>query len=267
MDSKKAAVIIPFHKEQLSANEAIALKQCFKVLAAYPIIAVKPAKLRLPAEVSAYPFAEIVSFDNEYFESIQGYNRLMQDAGFYKRFWDHEYILIHQLDAFVFKDELDYWCSQHFDYIGAPWIKPRKQGIFKSALNKFQYYFHTRFDVQQGGLPSKKQREYKVGNGGFSLRRTRIFYDICLSHKEKIGQYNSSEHHLFNEDIFWSVEVNRKRRILNIPAYKTGLKFAFEFFPARALELNNQQLPFGCHAWDLTMDFWRPVFEQYGYII
>ncbi len=43
----------------------------------------------------------------------------MMDNTFYKQFLNYEYILIYQLDAFVFKDELNY-CSQGIDYVGAP---------------------------------------------------------------------------------------------------------------------------------------------------
>jgi len=264
MDIKKVAVIIPFYKDELSAYESVALGQCFKILAPYPIIAIKPKSLVLPQEVAKYPFFDAILFDDECFSSVEAYNRLMMDEKFYKQFLAYEYILIYQLDAFVFKDELNYWCTQHYDYIGAPWIKPRKQNIFKRALSKIQYYTHTRYNIQKNGLPTSKQRDYKVGNGGFSLRKTRIFYDICITHRATINYYNGRQHHLFNEDIFWSVEVNRKRKLLNIPSWKTALKFSFEFHPARALALNKDQLPFGCHAWDLNVDFWKPIFKEAG---
>ncbi|MFR6542216.1 MAG: DUF5672 family protein [Butyricimonas virosa] len=26
------------------------------------------------------------------------------------------------IDAFVFRDELTYWCTLNYDYIGAPWL-------------------------------------------------------------------------------------------------------------------------------------------------
>ena len=51
--------------------------------------------------------------------------------------------------------------------------------------------------------------------------------------------------HHYNEDAFWSIEVNRKKVVLNIPDYKVALKFAFELAPERAYKINNNQLPFG----------------------
>lgn len=262
---KKAAVIIPFYKDKLTAYESIALQQCFNVLSKYPIIAIKPQSLALPDEVTKHPFFNTVSFDDSYFKDIQGYNRLMLDAVFYKAFLDYEYILIYQLDAFVFKDELNFWCSQQIDYVGAPWIRATSYGFFKMQFKKLQYYIHTRFNIQRNGVPGKKQFEYKVGNGGFSLRKTRIFHDLCITQKVKIKQYNSNSSHHFNEDVFWSIEVNRKRKVLNIPGYRKALKFAFEFNPERAFITNKHQLPFGCHGWDINIDFWRPIFKDLGY--
>jgi len=265
MNNNKAAIIIPFYKDQLSAYEAIALQQCFKLLSAYNIIAIKPEKLNLPVSVTNYPFYKVVSFNDSYFESVQGYNRLMLSAEFYAAFTAYEYMLIHQLDAFVFKDELAYWCSQGFDYIGAPWINRVKYGWFKSVKRSIQYYIHTRYNIVNNGLPTAKQLEYKVGNGGFSLRRVQVFHELCIKYRSTIEIYNSNDHHYFNEDIFWSIEVNRKRRILKKPSYKQALKFAFEMYPNRALEINNNELPFGCHAWDLNIEFWRPIFSAAGY--
>jgi len=267
-ETKKVAVLIPFYKDTLSGHENIALVQCFKILANYPIIAIKPESLSLPAGSTEYPFADTITFGNEYFKDIAGYNRLMLSEAFYKKFLDYEYILIYQLDAFIFKDELTYWCKQNWDYIGAPWIKAHPYpDIFKAIKTKIKNYTDTRYNVYEGGVPSDNQFSYKVGNGGFSLRRTRKFYEICLSHRDMIEQYNGKNSHFFNEDVFWSIEVNRKKKILKIPGYKKALTFAFEFFPHRALTINNNQLPFGCHAWDLNIDFWKPIFKELGYEI
>src|ERR1035438_315900 len=101
----KVAVIIPFYQDSLSEYEIIALEQCEKVLHAYPKIAIKPQSLVLPEATKKYNFSNEVSFEDKYFEGIKGYNSLMLSELFYSKFLDYEYILIYQLDAFVFKDE------------------------------------------------------------------------------------------------------------------------------------------------------------------
>jgi hypothetical protein len=264
---KKVAVIIPFYRTTISGYESIALQQCAKVLGNHPIIAVKPESLTLPVDAGQLPLADVVNFDDTYFESIAGYNRLMLSEKFYSRFSDYEYILIYQLDAFVFSDELLQWCNKGFDYIGAPWLRDIEHGdLFKATKSKLQYYFHTRYDVQKNGEPSPKQFENRVGNGGFSLRRVQKFLQVCQTRQADIQRYLlQTGRHQYNEDAFWSIEVNRKKKTLNIPDYKTAVGFAFENSPQRALNLNQQVLPFGCHAWDRHVQFWSPIFEQHGY--
>ena len=267
-ENNKAAVIIPFYKTQYTPYENMALQQCFKILSGHPVIAVKPHHLHLPAEVTQYPFSNVISFDDDYFKDIQGYNRLMLDAAFYKEFLAYEYQLIYQLDAFVFKDDLDYWCSQGIDYVGAPWMRAKDYpNVIKAVVSQGLQYLAKRYDLKKHGLPSKKQFDNNVGNGGFSLRKVKVFHDLCIKYRDAINEYNKRDSHHYNEDAFWSIELNRKQKAIKIPGYKKALQFAFELAPMRAYKINGQQLPFGCHAWDLNVDFWRPIFAQYGYII
>jgi hypothetical protein len=263
----QVVILIPFYRETLSAYEKIALLRCEQVLAHYTRIAIKPHNLNLPPDAHIVSFNKIVSFDNAYFKNIAGYNRLLLSAEFYEHFLTYEYMLIYQLDAFVFRDDLRYWCSQEIDYLGAPWIRHKNDNWLKKGEIKLKSYLYTKLNINRKGVPSNRQFINKIGNGGFSLRRIRKFYELTLSEHEKISFYLSHTAHQYNEDAFWSIEVNRKKKILNIPGYKVGLKFAFEFAPQRALQLNHNQLPFGCHAWDKHADFWRPVFKQLGYTI
>ena len=264
----QAAIVIPFYRESIRGYERIALEQCFKVLKNHPIIAVKPNSLVLSNDVKKFPFIEIISFDNNFFAGVQGYNSLMLSAQFYHAFLSYEFILIHQLDAFVFKDELEYWCSKPYDYIGAPWLRDCDHpDLFKAIKSNVKYYLHVRYDIRKNGEPTVYQYENRVGNGGFSLRRVDKFYELCLKWKPQIESYLAKEGHHFNEDRFWSVEVNRKHRNIKLPGYKTGVKFSFELVPDRALRLNDNQLPFGCHAWDRYVDFWQPIFKKYNYSI
>ncbi len=259
-------IIIPFYKDTVTEYERIALEQCFKVLSKYPIIAIKPNRLILPAEVGQFPFSGTISFNDHFFEGIAGYNRLMLSKTFYEAFLNYELMLIYQTDAFVFEDKLDYWCRQRFDYIGAPWLKDCEHpDIVKAVKSTIQYYFHTRYNVYKNGEPSKYQWENRVGNGGFSLRRVAKFHSLCIQKKAEIEFYLKQNTHHYNEDSFWSIAVNRKQKVLNIPNYKVGLKFAFEFAPERGLKLNNGSLPFGCHGWERQLNFWRPIFQNIGY--
>jgi hypothetical protein len=269
MKKSKAVVVIPFYKDRLSSFEQISLKQCLSILSDYDIVAIKPDKLNLETIIPVKSFAGIISFDDNYFETIYGYNQLMLSAHFYKNFLNYEYILIYQLDAFVFADQLEYWCDQGFDYIGAPWLRSKSHSsILSTFLHKIKNYRYVRYNIKdKNGLPKIEQLEDRVGNGGFSLRRVSLFVEYCSKFESLIESYRMRKDSWFNEDIFWAVELNRKKRRLKIPNVKKALQFAFETNPFRALKLNNNKLPFGCHAWDKNLDFWRPIFKEKGYDI
>jgi hypothetical protein len=265
-EKKKIAVVIPVYKMQLSAYESISLNRCKEILSGYPIIMVKPASLDA-TPLTAGTSISTLSFDDHYFESVHGYNNLLMAEGFYNSFAEYEYILICQLDTFIFSDKLSYWCGQGYDYIGAPWLSlnPHKD-IFNKAINRIKNYLYVRYNVKyKDGMPKLgKQLENRVGNGGLSLRRVSLFAQYCVKYKATIEHYIALRHPWFNEDIFWSIELNRKTKQLKIPGLKEALQFAFETNPARALKINNGQLPFGCHGWDKNIEFWKPVFEGFG---
>ncbi|WP_134090761.1 DUF5672 family protein [Olivibacter sp. XZL3] len=268
MKERLVAVVIPFYKETLTDYEKMSMDQCVSVLSAYPIISIRPKRLN---KINlSYPIDEYIDFDDNYFESIEGYNRLMLSDSFYQVFLSKfKYILIYQLDAFVFKDDLAFWCKKGYDYIGAPW--PPEVGypdIIKSAKESVINWYYTLFNVQdKHNNPHRRQVINRVGNGGFSLRNVRVLHKIASQRKKEISKYLQNDHDLYNEDIFWSVEVNRRSNHIKIPSARIARKFSIEHFPERLLRANKFVLPFGCHAWDKHIDFWRPIFEDYGYTI
>jgi len=256
--NEKVAVVIPMYKNELSDYETVSLNQCLTVLHKHPIIVIKPRSLTLTV-LDGYEGILYMDFDDAYFENIRAYNRLMLWRGFYGRFFTYEYILIYQLDAFVFNDRLLEWCKAGYDYIGAPWLRPRPYIDFvKAVKSKLKIYIHTRFNFRQRGtdLPTDIQFENKVGNGGMSLRKVRTFYHALNKYRLSTIPYLYRPEHYFNEDVWWSVELNRKKNVLKIPHYKTAALFSIENEPQRAFELTGRQLPFGCHAWDKHINFW-----------
>lgn len=266
--NKSCAIIIPIYKADISSLEAIALLQAQKIFADYDIMIIKPKDLTINYDVS---FAEkVISFDQSYFKSVFSYNDLMLSIDFYKTFLNYKYILIYQLDAFVFKDELKYWCDQDYDYIGAPWLREKEYPtLFKTVKEQIRTYLHRRYNyLDKHGKPEiQRQMNNHVGNGGFSLRKVRSFYDLCLNEPALVASYVGKNSGYCNEDMFWTIEVNRKRKKITIPPYKKALNFSIETAPDRAIKMIAGQIPFGCHAWDLHLDFWRPYFKDAGYLI
>lgn len=238
--SANAAVVIPAYKENLTELEKISLAQVKKILGEkYPIIFVAPE-----GKVFSYFSAEskIVYFQPKFFESILAYNQLMMTAEFYKSFLAYEYILIYQLDAFVFSDKLEYFCASGYDNIGAAWPL---QWVVK--INSANGTFRPR-----------------VGNGGFCLRNVKA----CFNLLEKHSDLAKSLCRQLPEDVFFAYCGMEKNSGFRTAPVNVAYKFSAEFNPARVTKKNGGELPFGCHAWHkFGADFYLKIFSSYGYEI
>jgi hypothetical protein len=266
MGQPSVAVVIPFYHSDLSEGEIASLRQCRTVLRAYPHCLVAPESLELPEECATMVCER---FAPHHFASTMSYNRLLINDAFYARFAQFDYILVYQLDAWVFRDELVAWCQEGFDYVGAPWIKKDRE--------------------------TGKQCFVQGGNGGFSLRRTASFRKVlscrgimpnwdrlqpakfraasvikktalAVKALQRKGIKAWSQHFLRvyygAEDRFWASYAPRILPDFVVAPLIAEQKFSFEVSPRELFERNERQLPFGCHAWqkhDCT--FWRSFIQ------
>lgn len=230
-------IIIPVYKDTMTSNERRSLIRCTKVLKSHEIILVCPHCLNLVDYKNENPNIKNEFFDKVYFESISAYNKLLMSKEFYLRFDRFNYILIYQLDAWIFRDDLNYWCSLGFDYIGAPWIDINVLNWLKLKIYpKYLYYIQLFF--------GKGKFLSKVGNGGFSLRKVNTF----ILNLQIFGF--AAKNWKANEDSFYSHFVKTFNPFFKIAPFTTALRFSFDIFPQKAYDLNNNELPLGCHAWE-----------------
>ncbi len=268
----KCAVVIPIYKENLSANEERSLRQCLKILGEYPIVFVAPHKLnrekyiQICSEYKSSTHYEL--FKDKFFSGLNGYNALMVSSDFYKRFLNYDYILIYQLDAFVFENNLAFWCEQGYDYVGSPV-----------------------FDLQRGAsIP----RHTNFLNGGLSIRKTTVFYRLARTKlhlsrslysvwsKFDILNRRPTAFNLFpmfclflaitflkkifglqlNEDYEWSIMIKKYGKIA---PFEEALKFSFDSCPEYAFKLTDGRLPFGCHGWTAYYNrmFWKEFIDTH----
>lgn len=252
--NKTVAIVIPYYKNELAPSEQVSLKQCLAVLGAYDIYLVSPNSLNVNLEVSNQ--MKIQRFDDEFFHGVRGYNKLMLSESFYQRFKTYDYILIYQLDAYVFRDELQDWANKGYDYIGGPRIhnlySTSKFGAFALRVKRY---------LSTMGGNWKKKRKYvmynNVGNGGFSLRRVKRMIYITHKYKDKIACQLNDEEDYYPED-WWLMYELRENDTLKKPSFKEALAFAFDVRPQLAFKLNGHQFPFGCHAFSKPREskFW-----------
>lgn len=272
MDNR-VAIIIPVYKENMTDSEEQSFRQTLCVLENYAVVIVCPKSLDiLEYNTIAGQFDKTIyreSFADTYFKDIAGYNRLLLSDVFYRRFKRYEFVLIVQLDAYVFEDQLDWWCQKGYDYIGAPLVGQHTDNLFSSSL------------------------PLRVGNGGFSLRRVQAYLDYFNGKKNvfapkqlinKIGVWQKpytrifiwllmllgwrntpksvAAHWQYNEDDFWSGILDNSNYALSKPSPIEALSFAFERFPKELYEIT-KQIPFGCHAWKKYQydEFWKQYIE------
>ena len=238
----QVAVVIPIYKEEMNDFEQKSFHQCLKVLGNHSIIIAKPASLQLPKIAERYPTIQFQNFPDFYFKDIAGYNQLLVSASFYEAFLAFEYILIYQLDAFVFEDRLKEWCEKGFDYVGSPYIDPKRWTLV--GKNMGNYYKNRRL----------------ILNGGFSLRKIKPIIRFLKIFKA-LGQFWHA-----NEDSLLSFHYIRLlpfRPFLRLPDWQEALDFGIEQHPQFCYELNGKKLPFGCHAWEkYDYEFWKPFLEN-----
>lgn len=265
---KKVAIMTVVYKETLKDHEKFSLEFSKKNLSKYDRIVVTPESLeKLPKELKSIKF-KIEKFPNSCFNSTKEYNDLVMSSEFYKRFKDYKYILFCEFDTLVFKDSLNEFCSLNYDFIGAPFIKNKLREI-------------------------KNPNKMKHRGGGLSLRKVDSFIKVCeiLENKKSKnswfwryylknffhyneglikglikGKRNRSNLFTINEDIFWSYGAEKIDSSFKVAPFKTAISFSFENNVPLCFKLNNNNLPFGCHAFqcEKNMREWKKlgVFEK-----
>lgn len=226
--NKDVCIVIPIYKDNINNpllyDEVESIYHTIKLMYKYDIYFLCHPDLNIS-------FYKRFEADNVYFKFFNyktrdEYSNMCLNYEFYKMFSDYQYMLICQTDAYIFKDELLYWCNKGYDYIGAlalfSEIKPKWIGVFG--------------DENIGDIHSYK---YPVLNGGFSLRNIQSMYNFCFKNKNKL------KNETFNEDcvICW-YHWNE----LNMPPLEDAIKFSAENQTYAYYPKIYNKLPFGCHT-------------------
>lgn len=148
-------ITIPVYKNKLNEFEQLSLKQIVKICGKkYDLVLVCSQTLDVNYynNIGNYNFKTQI-FPDAYFKSQRSYSDLCLTPEFYERFNVYDYMLIYQLDAWIFNDNIDYFIKLDYDYYGAPHLW--------SGDNA------------------------RVGNGGFSLRKIKSLINTCRNEVKK----------------------------------------------------------------------------------
>lgn len=231
---------IPIYKKELNELEKISLQQVCKILYKYPIVFIASDSLTFDYGIE-YQHFKIEKFPEKYFQNTSSYSQLLLSEMFYQRFLKYRFLLIYQLDAFVFSDQLEKFCLMNYDYIGAP----------------------------MGYVIRKKEWNGWVGNGGFSLRNVKSTIRLLKSTKI-FRQENEQLNQIWErfEDQFFAFCGRKNIEDFQTASVEIALSFSFDSDAQKCYRRNNKKLPFGCHAWSKNdIKFYEKFIEQYGYKI
>ena len=254
------AVVLPVYKkpDNLSHYEKEIINRVSKVLIKHKLHLAVPYSIA--SHYESFTDYTVVSFDDYFFQDKNTYSSLLTNIPFYERFLEFKFLQIIQLDCWIFSDQLEHFASLGFDYIGAPWM--------------------------EGGFQGKpKQKMWKVGNGGFSLRKTESFLQVLNEIKngakgkkvvftnrfkglfkfiKNSGFRNNLKHYLKKapgEDIFWSIYVPEvfNSEDFKIADNQTAASYSFEVNPDFLFrEVTQGLLPMECHNWmNNNPFFWK----------
>lgn len=276
---KQTCIVVPIYKtfKQLSSEELLSLNQLFCILGKNDIFFICGKSFEpfdyIQESKKTNNFPVIKKFQDHYFSGIAGYNNMMVSPNFYRKFKAYNFMLVYQLDAFVFRNDLDEWCNKNYDFIGAPWFEGWNNANHLSII-------------------------LGVGNGGFSLRKIKTtlrllsrfkqlkffrnfwiksklnylipFFKLIKKYKsvfniislEKMQEFLDQEN--VNEDYIITQILANTFTDFKVAPYSEALKFSFEVNPSLLYKENGDKLPFGCHAWEkYEPDFWKNYIHSF----
>lgn len=266
--NNSVVIVIPIHLEFPSEYELISFQQCFKILYNYPIKIIAPQGLNLKEYRKYVPNLDVLYIPPKWQSSIEMYNKLKLSKYFYSLFTEFNFLLTYELDAFVFKDDLIYWCNKGYDYIGAPWF----QGFDNPISNNFEGVGNSGFSLRKiQSMKNGLDIVYTKSGASFKKNKFLTLYNkiFLLSSINKLKENPIIQNSInMKEDWFISKVIARNCPKFKIAPIEDAIKFSFEVNPNELYKINNFQLPMGCHAWHrYNIEFWKPFIEKEGYFI
>ncbi len=269
MSITKYCIVIPIWKKELDYVEEISLKRLRKVLIDdkmdnsiwHETEDYSPVYLVCPEGLDTSKYEKIYNigdpkidlkkkeYDPKYFKSTATYSQLCISYDFYKDFDEYEYMLIYQLDCYLFRDEILDWCNKGYDYIGGP--------ILSTDCG---------WDTVKKSRSGESQWQPFVGNGGLSLRKIETFKDMTDPEGELRKKYNLTDELLskviFEDKYFCNDLYNTYE--LDIPNWREALNFAFDMSVDIIYnQLHFEGVPMGIHSVDKNIRWWKKVIPEF----
>lgn len=260
------AVAIIAYRSEPDNDELASLRQCFVTLGQHPLLLICPESLQPASYLREAALAgvrlSLVRFSDHWFRSVSTYNKLMLSVDFYEQLSMYEYLLIYQLDAWVFSDALDSWCARGYSYVGAPFFNDRDE-LFPFAGNGgFSLRKVSAFLALLHGSVNRKEYNYDFMTIHLPARTKlrgqlkRILHggEMCLCRLSSKWYCRLIPGH---EDFIFAKAFSLLG-VDNVPLPQEAAYFSFERCPELLFSWTKGNLPFGCHAYrKYGRSFWN----------
>lgn len=230
--SKACLVVIPMYQTVVTDFEYRNLQNTWQMLSPnYDICLLVPERLNVETLIENIGFKPMILREkSHFFRSKESYSLMLERAEFYERLLPWEYMLIVQPDVWLFHTtiyKLEYFLTLKQAYIGAPWKQEYAEKI---------------------GIP-----EDAVGNGGLSLRNTKMMVELLKTSVKRNYALKTVEDQfltfmLYHSGQMCSPFIGMLFSIDNNPAYWHKQAVVF---------------PMGAHLSKQEFkDYWKPFIEQ-----
>ena len=261
-----AVIAIQCYREEMSREEKASLVQCGRIFGAkYDVVFFVPESLECSAYLEILPHARLERFEDKYFTSVSTYSWLLLSPEFYLRFQAYEYMLIYQLDAWVFRDELEYWCQKGYDYIGAPFLQ--KYGKVEQvvignggfSLRKISAMLRVLNNTERRMFAPAQLKEFfkfYIAQGKFqqAVKPLLRMFHLYPNNRGKYLEQIRHEKYNSEDKVFTFLSCEFTDDGLSMPDVEEAALFSLDTYPDHFF----RNLPFGCHAWMKgSAPFWK----------
>ena len=183
-----------------------------------------------------------IYYDDICFSSLNAYNNmLMLSENFYGDYSaSYDYMLVYQLDGYIFDNQLDYFLDKNYDYIGG-------------------YYLPMYCDRLAYKNFDNINDKHLLMNGGVSLKKISFCIDCIENNFQNINGCDFDNIHSYmNEDAFFSMFYTTEVTALE------SIKFSLNWAAAEShYAINNFKYPFCCHGINKS-NFLLKLVEKYN---
>ena len=246
-NNKTYCIVVPAYKEHLDTMSTIALQSLADRTNLYEhTYLVVPEGLNVDEYQKIFKNIKILEFNKAYFINIYTYTQLCLSYDVYATFAKYDYMLLYQLDCYLFRDEIQQFVNMGYDYIGAPI-----------------------FSIKAGWKTCKKNQP-AIGNGGLSLRKINKFMELTNPDGKFRRTYMLSQKIISSvivEDIYF---CDTLPRLYNVKLYRPSIDIVLQFSWDQSVEyidalLHNANLfkiPMGAHAINKSVDYWKQYIPE-----